>query len=171
MKIKLPVLKILTNKKGLTLIEIVLTIGIFSLVLYFVSVSFIKVQRGNILSDNTWQITAILREAQNRSFSGEAIGEDQLHFGVLFSQNSYREFATTSNYAARDLDFDVLNNLASILEFTNINLPDNCLQPNDCIIFSPIVGTPSASGSIHLRNKVDQAIKKISINSQGKVSF
>lgn len=159
------------TQKGLTLIEMLLAVGIFSLLFYLSSVSFVKIQRSHLLSDNTWQVGAIIREAQSRALSGEAIGDDHLYFGVLFNENSYQEFATLSDFSNREQIYDLTTDLPSSLHFFSFNLPDNCLGSKDCLIFSPIEGTPSASGSIILEDLIDGDKKTIVINQEGKVSF
>lgn len=156
---------------GLTLIEMLLAVGIFSLLFYLSSVSFVRIQRSRLLSDNAWQVGAIIREAQSRALSGEAIGDDHLYFGVLFKENSYQEFATLSDFSNREQIYDLTTNLPSSLHFLNFNLPDNCLGSKDCLIFSPIEGTPSASASIILEDLTDGDKKTILINQEGKVSF
>jgi len=158
-------------KKGFTLIELIIVMAIFSLLIYLTSTSFIQIQKSRFLNDNVWQISVILRQAQNKAISGKSIAGDHLRFGVLFSENYYQEFATLTDFANRDESYDLITNLPLKLHFIDFNLPDICLQSNDCIIFSSIEGISLANGSISLENKVDEKKKKISINQEGKVSF
>ena len=159
------------RRVGFTLIEILLTMGIFSLLIYLASSSLMKIQKSRLLNDKLWQTASIIRETQSRAVSGEATESSHFRFGVLFDQDFYQEFATLSDFAGRLQIYDLINDLPSSLRFVDFNLPDNCLQPNDCIIFSAIEGTPSANGSISLENQVDKEKKTIYINQQGKVNF
>lgn len=156
---------------GFTVIELIVTLGIFSFILYLSSVSFINIQKSNLLNDSLWQMAVVIRQSQSNAALGKASAETQLRFGVLFSQNYYQEFRTTSNFASRDSSFDLISNLSKSLQFVNINLPDTCLQVNDCIIFNSISGLPSAGGSVDLEVKESNDKKTISINQQGKVSY
>lgn len=158
-------------KKGFTLIEVLLTIAIFSLLIYLASSSLIKIQNSSLLNDNLWQAGSILRETQSRAVSGEATESSHFRFGVLFNQDFYQEFTTLSDFAGRRQIYDLTNNLPSALAFVDFNLPDTCLQANDCIIFSAIEGTPSSDGSISLENQADNEKQTIFINEEGKVSF
>ena len=156
---------------GFTLIEVLLTMGIFSLLVYLASVSFIKIQKSHLLTDTLWQITTILRQAQSKSVSGEAVENSHLHFGVLFSESYYQEFATLTDFANRQSVYDLTTDLPGRLIFTDFNLPDTCLQLNDCIIFSPIEGTSSTNASVSLKNQADGEKKTLFINEEGRVNF
>jgi len=159
------------RRAGFTLIEVLITMAIFSILVYLASASFIKIQKSRLLNDNLWQIASILRQAQSKAVAGEAVNNDHLYFGVVFTEDNYQEFATLTDFANRQSAYDLTTDLPGRLIFTGFNLPDTCLQPNDCIIFSPIEGIPSADASIILENQVDGERKTIFINEEGKVSF
>ena len=158
-------------ERGFTIIEVLLAIGIFSLLIYLASSSLMKIQKSSLLNDNLWQAGSILRETQSRAASGEAVESSHFRLGVLFNRDFYQEFATLSDFAGRRQIYDLINNLPSTLTFVDFNLPDTCLQPNDCIIFSAIEGNPSSSGSISLENQAGKEKKTIFINEEGKVNF
>ena len=158
-------------KKGFTLIETTVSLAIFSLLFYLASSSYSWMQKSRLLDDQLWQIASVLRQQQNKSASGEEAGNQQLSFGVVFRANSYQEFATLIDFNSRETSYDLDNLLADRLVFINFNLPNTCLQPNDCIIFSPIEATSSANGTVVLENEVDSKRRTIIINQQGKVSF
>lgn len=156
---------------GFTLIEIVVVTAIIFVLFALAVISFNQIQRSHLLNDNVQQIVSLLRQSQSQAASGEAIGEDQLYFGIVFTNDSYTEFKTLTDFSNRETDYDLTTDLADSLDFININLPDNCLGIDDCVLFSPIDGTPSASGNISLTSQTDGAVKTIYINEQGKVSF
>jgi len=159
------------RQSGFTVIEVIVTMAIFSLLFYLASVSYNQMQKSRLVEDQIWQVVSVLRQQQNKAALGEEVSNQQLSFGVVFTTNSYQEFATLTDFSNRETSYDLVNDLASRLEFTNLNFPNTCLQPNDCIIFSPIEGTPSASATVVLENQVGNLRKTISINQQGKVSF
>lgn len=159
------------KKVGAALLEVVVATGIFALIFYLTIVAFVRIQRARLLADNAWRLVAVLRETQSRAASGEAVGDDYLSFGVLFTDDYYQEFATLTDYSNRQTDYDLVTNLSDKLEFINFNLPDNCLGLNDCIIFSPIEGVPATNGNISLRYIPENNIRIININNQGQVSF
>lgn len=159
------------NNKGLSIIETLIGAGIFSILLYLSALFYGRVQRGQLLTDNLWQLTAIIREAQHKSSSGKASGDNHLSFGVVFTGNGYQEFATTTNFISRDTAFDLSTNLPQGIRFLNINMPNNCVNNNDCILFNPMTGTPSAIGAVTMLEDSSGNSKRININQEGKVSF
>lgn len=159
------------ENRAFTLIEVLLTAGLFSLLFYLASVFFSQIQKSRLLDDNLWQIAAVLRQAQNNAASGEGVNNSHFRFGILFSENYYQEFATLSDYSNRDQNYDLSTTLPSSLRFSAVSLPDNCLQPNDCLIFFPISATPSASGQVSLEEIASARKRTIYINEQGQVSF
>lgn len=156
---------------GFTLIEVIVVTAIVFVLFSLSAVSFSQLQKSHLLNDQAWQIITLLRQSQSQAVSGEAIDDDHLYFGIVFTNNSYLEFKTITDFNSRETEYDLTTELSDKLSLININLPNNCLAVNDCILFSPIEGTPSASGSFSLTNQADGAVKTIYINDQGKVSF
>ncbi len=157
--------------KGFTFIEMTVVLAICSLLFYLASASFIKLQQGRLLKDYLEQVIAVIRRAQSKVASGESLGESHLEFGVLFAPGYYQEFATLSDYANREVAFDLVTELPRELEFTDLNLPDTCLVVGDCLIYSALEATPSAGGSFILRNQSNGDFKTVFVNALGKVEF
>ena len=157
--------------RGFTLIELLLTMGIFSVIFLLSSVSFVKIQKSYLLSDNIWQLAAVLRRAQSQAAAGKAINSNRLKFGVLVKAGSYQEFATLTDFNNREESYDLITNLPQNLEFVDLNLPDNCLGANDCLIFASLTGTTSANASIGLKQKNSDSQKVIHISQEGNVYF
>jgi len=158
-------------RQGATLLELVVALGIFSLLFYLALASLTKIQQSHLLADNLWQTASILRRAQSRAMSGEENNDQPLNFGVLFTADYYQEFATSSDYSHRETDFDWQTDLPSALVFEDFNLPDSCLAAADCLLFSAIEGTPSAAGQISLKNSSSGEKETIFINQLGRVDF
>ena len=160
-----------TYQQGVSVIETLLAVAIFSLLVYLASASFIQVQQSHLINDNLWQIASVIRENQSKAASAEGTGGNQLRFGIVFTQDSYQEFATLTNYANRELTYDFTNDLPSSFVFSDFSLPNDCFQPHDCLIFSVVEATLSASGTISLENLKTGEKKGLSINTQGQVNF
>lgn len=159
------------NNKGLSLIETLIGAGIFSILLYLSALFYNRVQRGRLLTDHLGQLIAIIREAQHKSATGQANGDIHFNFGLVFTSNGYQEFATTTNFVTRDTKFDLITNLPIGVRFMDINMPNNCIVNNDCIMFSPMTGTPSAIGAVTIKEDASNESKRITINQEGKVSY
>jgi Tfp pilus assembly protein FimT len=156
-------------KKGMTLVEAVVAMAIFLLVFYLASASFVQFYKKGGLENYLEQTTATLREAQARASAGESENDNLLYFGVLFEEDSFQQFATLSDYNNRVVSWDFSTDLDEKLSFSNISLPDSCVEANDCILFFPIEATTSASGSVTIENQSGES-KTININTQGRIN-
>jgi len=156
-------------KQGYTLIEVLLTIALFALLFYLASASYLQIQKSTLLNDYTEEVVSVVRQMQSRASDGESKDDQQLKFGVAFSADSYLIFATATDFAQRESEFNFTKTIPSSLIFKNYQLPDNCFQENDCVIFSSIQGLPSGEGSIVLENQNSSQHNRIFINNQGGI--
>jgi prepilin-type N-terminal cleavage/methylation domain-containing protein len=159
------------SNKGFSLTEIIISVGVFCILLYMSAVSLNQIQRSRLLSDSLWQLVSIIRENQQKSSSGISSANNHLRFGIVFTNLSYKEFATTGNYANRIQSYDFITNLPPGLSFNNFNLPDSCLGVRDCLLFFPMTGTLSANGKVVIRDTGRQMEKSLLINQEGKITY
>jgi len=154
---------------GSTLIETIITMAIFFLIFAMSVAAFINFQKKGQLEDYLRQITATLRETRAKASAGNVQGEDVLYFGVVFEEDSFLQFATPNNFANKIDEQDLETDLPGGLSFDSINMPNDCIETNDCIVFSAIEASASGSGSVIIQSK-DGEERTININSLGKVS-
>lgn len=84
------------KSKGFTIIELLLVMGIFALIISFISINLIKPQVSATLNSSTNTITSDIKEQQIRAMVGdsEASGNSQT-YGVHFESDSYILFRGT----------------------------------------------------------------------------
>lgn len=160
-----------SNQTGFTLPEVIIGLAVISLLIYYSTAAFIRMQTSRLLTDNVWQVVSVLRQLQVKTSSGEASNDQHLKFGVFFTTTGFREFRTLSDYASREQAFDFVNSLPLTLRFTEFVLPNTCQTANDCVIFESALGIPSGSGRVSLENTTTTEKRVIQINSQGAINY
>ncbi len=158
-------------KKGFSIIEMMVVLAIFFLLFSLATIAFSRLQQKSLLDESLQQLVSVIRKTQNKAQSGEALNNQHLKFGIIFNANSYQEFATFTDFNQRQPDYDLLNLLPEILNFTDFDLPDTCLVSHDCLIYLPVQATPSARGSVALENPNSLEKKTIYINDLGQISY
>lgn len=145
--------------KGFTLIELIVVIGIFTIV-SALSVPFIQsFQTSSNLHTHANTIVRTLRRAQQQAIAGR----DDSSWGVYFdsSNNQFLMFLG-DDYATRDEDYD------QETEYSNIFIIDTDFGNE--IYFSIYSGQPSEAGTITISSPNNQS-KVISIGSLGMVQI
>lgn len=110
---------------GFTLIELIVSIGVFVLIMGFASLSYLNIQRSSDLANQTTQLISSLRQAQALAMSGQTQdSQNNVSVGVHFESNRYVIFIG-SDYNESDSD-NIITNLPSNISIT-IDLPSNNL--------------------------------------------
>lgn len=146
-------------KKGFTLLEIIVAVGIISLIGAASMVSFLNSRRTRDLGTSGQNVLSILRLAQSKTIAGEDASNWGVHLDssqfVLFRGATYAGATKTEPHALPDT-----------LEIANISLAGG----GSDIIFQKIYGTTIQSGTIDIRVKAVATQKfSITIDSSGKV--
>lgn len=157
-------------KKGFTLAEILIAIGVLIVVSTGLLLAFIPMQNKNLINETSNKIIASLKETQSKSASNLSDDLGKVKAGIAFTTNSYTEFITSSDFSSRDTTQDFTTDLPDGLEFSEFSLPNDCYTTADCVIFSSQSGTPLASGLVKLKDKSGTKEITISINEQGVIS-
>ncbi|MCX6764153.1 MAG: type II secretion system protein [Candidatus Nealsonbacteria bacterium] len=142
------------SQKAFTLIEILLVIGIFSILAILtlpLSLDFYKKYQLDIY---TQEIVQALRRAQLKSMSVE----QDSRFGIYLAEGNYVLFRGNS-YAVRELQYDEIFDIPYNISLSGLSE----------IVFSKLSGLPSVSGDIILTNGNEERI--ININSIGRISY
>lgn len=145
--------------RGFTLLEIIVAVGIISLIGATSMVSFLNSRRTRDLGANGQNVLSILRLAQSKTIAGEDASNWGVHLDssqfVLFRGVTYAGAIKTEPHALPDT-----------LEIANISLAGG----GQDIIFQKIYGTTVQSGTFDIRVKAVTTQKfSITIDSSGKV--
>ena len=154
-------------KKGFTLIEILVIIGIMVILVALAIPSYRFFQKESDLNNSAEEIINTLRLAQNKTLASEEASKYGVYFDAVSTPNQYTLFKG-ENYASRDSSFDEIHKLSSFLEIYEISLAGGGSE----VVFDRISGTTSQFGSMSIGLKDNPAkTKTIYIASSGQVEL
>lgn len=154
-------------KKGFTLIEILVIIGIMVILVALAIPSYRFFQKESDLNNSAEEIINTLRLAQNKTLASEEASKYGVYFDAVSTPNQYTLFKG-ENYASRDSSFDEIHKLSSFLEIYEISLAGG--EPE--VVFDRISGTTSQFGSISIGLKDNPAkTKTIYVENSGRVDL
>lgn len=159
---------IFSKQKGFTLLEILISLTIFTMLLGFTAVSFLNTQRTNSVNSSVEKIISDIKSQQIKAMTGETdSGQSGSSYGIYFSQKSYTLFRGTIYNPSDPANLTIDLN-------KNINI-SKILLPNNTLIFSQrsgeIAGFDSNNNSITFRNVSGNEQKTITINRYGATSL
>jgi len=154
------------QKKGFSLIEILVVLGILA-ILGLISVSFfVFLQKESRLSNVSEEIISVLKVAQSKTLSSQEDSQYGVYFNTAVSPHQYILFKGSS-YPSRDTAFDEIHLVPDITEFFQINTGGN----NE-IVFDRLTGSTENSGNISLRLAEDVSQTKIIyITNSGAIGY
>lgn len=146
---------VLNNKKGFTLLEVLLSIALISILTAFASPLLQFFQVRNDLGASTITVAQTLRRAQ---FLSEAVDGDTT-WGAKVQMGSIVVFKGAS-YASRDITFDETYDMSSTIT------PSGQTE----IVFAKFTGVPNVTGTLTLTSS-NAETKTITINSKGMIDY
>lgn len=119
--------------RGFTVTEVIITIGIFGMILAFPMVFWWGIGRSDALIGTTREVVGIINEAQTDTVSGKSPnGTETSSYGIHFESNYYTYFTGASyNQSASS---SVRTDLPPGVSFSQIDLPGNN------VIFEQVTG-------------------------------
>lgn len=147
------------NNAGFTIIELLIVIGIISIMSGTAALSFLSIQSSNEREVTVQEIVSILRKNQSLAMSGEK----QSEFGVHFENDKYTEFEGVVYTAGADGNIE--HPLTPGVSIQNINFPGVSE-----VSFARLTGKVSVAGSIDLGVIGIGGISRITINELGTVN-
>jgi prepilin-type N-terminal cleavage/methylation domain-containing protein len=137
------------NKKGLSVIEIIVAVAILSSLLTISLYSFFALNRRSAIDVSETKIKSVLSEARSKTLAGDA----GTKYGVHFASSSITLFP--SNTYSPDSPLNVVTQLDSKVTISNISITGGGLD----IIFNRLTGETSQPGTITITGQDD--IQKI----------
>lgn len=144
------------NKKGFTLVEMILAIAMLFILFGIASPFYQKYQSKNDLDLAVISVAQNLRRAQTLAQGMDA----NSNWGLYLQGGSMTVFRGTS-YATRDSSFDELISMPDVV------VPSSLTE----VVFTKFTGLPASVGIITLTNTSINEIKNITINSKGMVDY
>lgn len=146
------------EKKAYTLIELVVVMGLITLIALVVLPLTVRDIKNNDARSVATDLVSMIELYQSNAFTRR----NDKNYGIAFYSNKYTLFTGTS-LASADYTEDVLLGSATSITNINFNLASNQL------IFSSGSVKPNQNGSFRVTNGV--SIYIISINKEGYVEF
>ncbi len=151
---------------GFTLIELIVSIGVFTLLMGFSSIAYLNIQKNSDLANQATQLVSSIRQAQALAISGQTIDNlTNTQVGIHFEEDSYTIFFGP-NYDPANVS-NITTNLSNQIDIS-YNLPSANLlfiaQIGEVNNFDP------EKNSITITHQDDQ-FKTININRLGVVNF
>ncbi len=151
------------ERRGTTLVELLITTGIIVIIATLMIPSFINFQNRKVLSNSTVELLGYLRDVQQKSISQEGGNQWGIYIETSGSRDSYKIFYGPS-YAGGTVTTVVY--LPVKIQFIN---PTQGLTRE--IIFSKLTGLPASSDTISLSLIDSSSIcESIGINIAGLIS-
>lgn len=148
----------MANEKGFSLIEMLLSVGIISVLVGLSLPIYQSFQSRNDLDLTTQSIAEMVRRAQTYARGNKGDG----NWGVRIMSGSAVLFKGP-DYVSRDPNLDEMTVIPSALTPGGLKDTD--------ILFSKLTGTPSPTGSITLTNTNINDTRTITLNAKGMVSY
>ncbi len=155
------------DKKGFSLVELLLIMGIITILLSFSSLNLFKTKH-NISLDTTLSVLiSDLKYQQLKAMAGDTEGRlSHDAYGIRFYQNRYILFHSPTFSPTDNTNFTI--NLDNGVEFSNIDLP------NSQIIFASASGEfgnfNQEQNTLVIKNSLSNDQKRITINRYGVVT-
>ena len=144
------------SSAGFTLVELLIVLGVTSILAGVSAVVYGNLQVSAQLNDISSQVTQNLRLAREQSLSGL----NNIAHGIKFDSNQYTLYQGSS-YITRDASYDRTFTFPNSLTLT-------ASLPGQEIIFSKGVGLPNATGTLVFSHSVT-GTKTILINELGSI--
>lgn len=142
------------DKKGFSIIELIVVVGVFSLIVGISFTSFKEIQKRNSLVLAEESVTQALRRAQTLAVSGSYDSE----WGVFMEIGKVTVFQG-NDYSARDESFDKVFSVANTVSFSGVTE----------VWFSKLEGEAQSTGTITLNQ--DGVNRVLTLNQQGVIMY
>lgn len=152
--------------RGFTLIELIVSMGIFTIIMGFSFVAYLNIQKSSDLANQTTQLVSSIRQAQALAISGQTLDSStSVPVGIHFEEHSYTIFIGATYSQANDSN--IITNLPSQITL-NYTLPTANLlftaNAGDVNSFDPTKNTVTISHQ-------DGKFRTINMNKLGIVNI
>ncbi|PIS05349.1 MAG: hypothetical protein COT81_01705 [Candidatus Buchananbacteria bacterium CG10_big_fil_rev_8_21_14_0_10_42_9] len=149
--------KFFENKIGFTLVELLIVLGILSVV----AVLAVPFYQSTVVNSDFDIAADNIKKTLRRAETNAATGFQDDSWGVFFMGNSFTLYKGES-FAARDTDFDEAVGVNAIFVLSN--------DFNDEINFEKYTGTPSANGTVTITSPNNETLL-ITVDAIGRVDI
>lgn len=147
-------------RKGFTLLEILIVIGISAALLSFGALSLNGLRSGRSIESEARQLVAVLQNAQERS-----IGQDEgSRWGVTFDTSSQRH-----SYSLYQASTTIITSDIQVLK---TGLQISLAAPvTSTVVFEKASGVPEAATTITISDGNPDTAKNVTVSAQGRIDY
>lgn len=155
------------EKKGFTLVELLLIIGILIVLIALAFPAFRYFQKESDLNNSAEEIINTLRLAQNKTLASEEDSQWGIYFSTSTDPHQYTLFKG-ANFISRATSSDEIQKLPKSVEIYEINLVSGGSE----VVFNRVRGETNQFGQVSIRLKTDPTkTKTIYIENSGQVGL
>ncbi len=144
-------------KKGFTILELLIVLGIMALLVGVIFSAFINVRKGNALQNDTDVIVETLRQARSQTLSSQ----NQMQYGVHLASTQITLFTGASYSAGNATNQNIpLNASDTVLTITLVGGGSD-------VVFARLSGETTQSGTVVLSSSSTGKTKTITIYKTG----
>lgn len=155
-------------KTGFTIVELLLTLGIVSLLAAFATIALIRPQVKTSVDTTAVTLVADIKQQQLKAMVGDAEGSaNSQPFGIYFEDNRYTLFRGSTYIVGDPNNFIV--NLDTNINITDITFPGNTLGFNKRS--GEVAGFVPGQNSLVVRSSISSEQKTIVINRYGTINI
>ena len=151
----------LRNKKGFTLVELLVATAIMVLMISIGVVTFVSSKNASSLNSYTDGIISSLEQARGNALSGKGGSS----YGIKFTTNTLTHTLFTGSTYSSSATTNVVTQIG-----TGYTPTTNLTGSSNTIVFSRLTGVPSATGTITLLQQATSKSKIITIGTQGNIT-
>jgi len=151
----------LRNKKGFTLVELLVATAIMVVMISIGVVTFVSSKNASSLNSYTDGIISSLEQARGNALSGKGGSS----YGIKFTTNTLTHTLFTGSTYSSSATTNVVTQIG-----TGYTLTTNLTGSSNTIVFSRLTGVPSATGTITLLQQATSKSKIITIGTQGNIT-
>lgn len=156
-----------TYEEGFTLPELIVVIGVFSVLLSVIVINLLTAHSNVSLASTIEVLIADIKDQQNKSMAGDTMGtSSNQNFGIYLESNQYTLFHGPSYTPGDSSNF--------VVELDNTVSFDSISFPSSQIVFSSgsgeINGFVSGSDSLVVKGSTTSQQKTIKLNRYGVVT-
>ena len=150
-------------RKGFTLLEILIVIGISVALLSFGALSLNGLRSGQSIESEARQLVAVLQSAQEKSIGQDDGSNWGVYFDTIPDRDIYYLYQVDQGIPDGVIDTHILDASMDL----ELPAPDQTLS----VIFSKATGQPTAAAAITITDGNPETARNVTISAQGRIDY
>lgn len=157
----------MVNKKGFTIIELTVVMGVLAVLISYTVVNLTSIQRRTYLITTVNTVVSDIKQQQLKAMAGDTEGRSTHdHYGIYFEQDKYVLFHGTAYSVSESTNADI--NFENNVELSSISFPQSQIVFNG--VDGEVAGFVNGSNTLTLQNSLTSEQSTITINRYGVIT-